>query len=106
VVDVKVKIMVASIVTAILFVFAVALSQDTTGVFKDFDWGWLPAAVIAVTYLGVMLFSRWHFTAVPKRNSIKSQVEAIRKRLNSEEVEAKTIGLDPNLITATLGQTH
>lgn len=98
----KVRMMVISVVVAILFVFTVALSQDTTDVLKTFDWGWVTAAVIAVTYLGVMLFSRWHFTAVPKRNSIKAQVEAIRKRLESEKIEAEDLGFKPSLLTATV----
>jgi hypothetical protein len=90
--------MVASVVVAVLFVSAVALSQDTSFISR---LGWLPTAIIALTYLLVMLFSRWHFTAMPKRNSIKAQVEAIRKRLESEAVEAKTAKIDPDLITTT-----
>lgn len=93
--------MVTSFVVTVLFVMAVAFAQDAGNLIRR---EWLSAiniAVIAVTYLVVMLFSRWNFTAVPKRNSIKAQVDAIRKRLESEVVEATIAGIQANLIAET-----
>jgi type VI protein secretion system component VasK len=95
-----VKVMVASYLIAVFFVLAVAFAQEDR-LLERLDGEWLTAVIIAVLYLVVMLFSRWNFTAVPKRNSIKAQIEAIRKRLESEEVEAQTAKIEPKLVTAT-----
>lgn len=93
--------MVTCFMATVLFVMAVGFAQDAETIIERLDGEWLTAAIIAVVYLVVMIFSRWNFTAVPKRNNIKAQVEAIHKRLTSEVVEAELGKIDAKLITET-----